>query len=108
MKVSAMRFMLSTVAALAVTGLVNASADEAKSDVTVLTTETFKEWTAAQDLALIEFYAPWCGHCKTLAPEYEKAATILKDENISLAKVDCTTEQALCEEMEIPGFPTLK
>ncbi|KAJ2754490.1 protein disulfide-isomerase precursor [Coemansia pectinata] len=108
MKVSVMRFMLSTVAALAVTGVVSASTDEAKSDVTVLTTETFKEWTAAQDLALIEFYAPWCGHCKTLAPEYEKAATILKDENISLAKVDCTTAQALCEEMEIPGFPTLK
>ncbi|KAJ2047858.1 protein disulfide-isomerase precursor [Coemansia sp. S16] len=108
MKVSVMRFMLSTVAALAVTGVVSASADEEKSDVTVLTTETFKEWTAAQDLALIEFYAPWCGHCKSLAPEYEKAATILKDENISLAKVDCTTAQALCEEMEIPGFPTLK
>ncbi|KAJ2508117.1 protein disulfide-isomerase precursor [Coemansia sp. RSA 2052] len=112
MKVSAMRFMLSAVAALAVTGFVAATAEEAeveaKSDVTVLTTETFKEWTAAQDLALIEFYAPWCGHCKTLAPEYEKAATILKDENISLAKVDCTTAQALCEEIEIPGFPTLK
>ncbi|KAJ2005782.1 protein disulfide-isomerase precursor [Coemansia sp. RSA 2322] len=111
MKVSVMRYILSTVAALAVTGLVVASDEskaDANSDVKVLTTETFKEWTAAQGLALIEFYAPWCGHCKILAPEYEKAATILKDENISLAKIDCTEAQALCEEMEIPGFPTLK
>ncbi|KAJ2900470.1 protein disulfide-isomerase precursor [Coemansia aciculifera] len=115
MKVSVMRIMLSAVAALAVTGFVSATTDgdeaqevDAKSDVVVLTTDTFKEWTAAQDLALIEFYAPWCGHCKSLAPEYEKAATILKDKNISLAKVDCTNAQALCEEMEIPGFPTLK
>ncbi|KAJ2314783.1 protein disulfide-isomerase precursor, partial [Coemansia sp. RSA 2704] len=106
MKVSAMRFMLSAVAALAISGA--SAAEDTKSDVKVLTTETFKEWTAAQKLALVEFYAPWCGHCKALAPEYEKAATALKDEEISLAKVDCTEEQALCEEMEIPGFPSLK
>ncbi|KAJ2231574.1 protein disulfide-isomerase precursor [Coemansia sp. RSA 485] len=109
MKVSAARFMLSTIAALAVTGLVHgASDDAADSDVKVLNTENFKEWTDAQEIALVEFYAPWCGHCKALAPEYEKAATALKDENISLAKVDCTEAQALCEEMQIPGFPTLK
>ncbi|KAJ2666566.1 protein disulfide-isomerase precursor [Coemansia sp. RSA 1199] len=108
MKVSAVRFMLSAVAALAVSGSVTATGEDAKSDVKVLTTENFKEWTAGQEMALVEFYAPWCGHCKSLAPEYEKAATTLKEENIGLAKVDCTEEQALCEEMEIPGFPTLK
>ncbi|KAJ2451161.1 protein disulfide-isomerase precursor [Coemansia sp. RSA 2336] len=100
MKVSAVRFMLSAVAVVA-------TAAAAESDVKVLTTDTFKEWTASQSLALVEFYAPWCGHCKALAPEYEQAATMLKPD-IGLAKVDCTEEQALCEEMEIPGFPTLK
>ncbi|ORX71356.1 protein disulfide isomerase [Linderina pennispora] len=110
MKVNPMRFLLSTVAAFAFTGMAAAAdkADAADSDVHVLTTDTFKEWTAAQKLALVEFYAPWCGHCKALAPEYEKAATTLKKEDISLAKVDCTEEQGLCEELEIAGFPTLK
>ncbi|KAJ1960450.1 protein disulfide-isomerase precursor [Dipsacomyces acuminosporus] len=110
MKVNAMRFMLSTVAAMAVTAVASesSSSETAESDVKVLNTENFKEWTAAQELALIEFYAPWCGHCKQLAPHYEKAATTLKEDKIALAKVDCTEEQALCEEMQVPGFPTLK
>ncbi|KAJ2513808.1 protein disulfide-isomerase precursor [Coemansia sp. RSA 1939] len=109
MRISAVRFMLYTVAAFAASGsFAYAEEDAGSSDVVVLNTDNFKEWVAGQNLALVEFYAPWCGHCKSLAPIYEKVATTLKDEGISLAKVDCTEEQSLCEEMQIPGFPSLK
>ena len=54
-----------------------------------------------------------CGHCKKLAPEYEKAAEIMKDADppVVLAKTDCTIETnkaGICAEMEVKGFPTLK
>ncbi|KAJ3046905.1 protein disulfide-isomerase precursor [Rhizophlyctis rosea] len=45
---------------------------------------------------------------KALAPEYEKAATELKSDDIPIAKVDCTVETEICEEHKIQGFPTLK
>ncbi|EXX78145.1 protein disulfide isomerase PDI1 [Rhizophagus irregularis DAOM 197198w] len=79
-----------------------------ESDVISLTKDTFKTIVEPEKLILIEFFAPWCGHCKALAPEYEEAATALKAENIKLAKVDCTAETELCAEHEIKGYPTLK
>jgi len=56
---------------------------------------------------LIEFYAPWCGHCKALEPEYEKAATALKGVS-HLAKIDADKYRKTAESFEIQGFPTLK
>lgn len=81
---------------------------ETPSDVISLTKDTFNDFLADHELVLAEFFAPWCGHCKALAPKYEEAATELKAKNIPLVKVDCTTEEDVCSEQEVTGYPTLK
>ncbi|CAM8995890.1 unnamed protein product [Rhodiola kirilowii] len=62
------------------------------------------------DYILIDFYAPWCGHCKRLAPELDAAAPILSGlkEPVVIAKVDADKYSSLAYKHEIDGYPTLK
>jgi len=61
----------------------------------------------ADELWLVEFYAPWCGHCKALAPEWEKAATALKG-IIKIGAVDMTEHEEVGRPYDVKGFPTIK
>ena len=79
-----------------------------EKDVIILTDSTFDKAIEKYEYLLVLFYAPWCGHCKKFHPEYEKAATTLRKENLYLAKVDATVEKKLAEKFEIQGFPTVK
>ena len=100
--------VLSLLGATAVVSAAEPAADAPESDVIALTTDTFNDFVKEHDLVLAEFYAPWCGHCKALAPKYEAAAADLKSKNIPLVKVDCTAEEELCRTYEVDGYPTLK
>ncbi|KAE8618061.1 hypothetical protein XENTR_v10009261 [Xenopus tropicalis] len=86
---------------------VTAGTQAAGSDVLDLTDDNFESTVSQHSILLVEFFAPWCGHCKKLAPEYEIAATKLKG-TLSLAKVDCTANSNTCNKYGVSGYPTLK
>jgi thiol-disulfide isomerase/thioredoxin len=58
-------------------------------------------------LSLVEFYAPWCKHCKKIAPELDEAAKELRVDRIPIVKVDGTVEKELSDEYGVKGWPTL-
>jgi len=66
-----------------------------------------KEVMKSDNVWIVEFYAPWCGHCQRLTPEYKKAATALKGV-VKLGAVNADEHRSLGGQYGIQGFPTLK
>ncbi|KAI6649636.1 Protein disulfide-isomerase 2-like isoform X3 [Oopsacas minuta] len=80
-----------------------------EDNVLILTENNFNEALEKHNQILVEFYAPWCGHCKKFAPEYSQAAAKLKEtgSEIRLGKVDASVYEDLAVSWDIKGFPTL-
>jgi thioredoxin 1 len=70
-----------------------------------LTAATFEETVKSDDIVLVDFWADWCGPCKSFAPTYEQASTTHED--VVFGKVDTEAEQALAAGFGITSIPTL-
>jgi len=82
--------------------------DTDAGDVVVLDDENFdKTVMNSDDIWLIEFYAPWCGHCKTLAPKWKKVATKLLGK-VKLAKLDAEKNRVTAARFSVSSYPTIK
>ena len=72
-----------------------------------LTAQTFESHASKSDIPLlVDFWAPWCGPCKAMAPQFEKAAGTLEPQ-VRLAKVNTDDEQELAGRFRIQGIPTM-
>jgi thioredoxin len=73
--------------------------------VTHLTEDTFDAALAAGGLTVIDFWASWCGPCRAMAPQFERAATLRP--GYHFAKVDVDAQPALAQRYGIQAIPTL-
>ncbi|KXS20406.1 hypothetical protein M427DRAFT_66424 [Gonapodya prolifera JEL478] len=102
--------LLSTVVTFIAFATAVAALYDRDSDVRVVTAKNFQEEVfGTETVVLAEFFAPWCGHCQRLVPEYKKAAKSLKG-LVKVVAIDCDddAQKPLCGAQQIKGFPTIK
>ena len=84
-------------------------ADDAEG-VSVLNNDNFDEFVKKHNHVFVKFFAPWCGHCKKMAPAYAAMATKFNEagKDVVIAEVDCTVHNDACAKFGVRGYPTLK
>jgi len=85
-----------------------ASLSTAFGSSVVLTQSNYEDETNGK-MVFIKFFAPWCGHCKSLAPKWtDMASELVGNPTVLVGEIDCDDENDLCEDHDIEGFPTIK
>ena len=103
------------VALLGVAALARAAFYPADGPVATLDPYNFDAFVEAVPLTIVEFYAPWCGHCKKLEPQWKTANRLLDEAReddaelgAQLAVVDAIAEKALADRFGVRGYPAIK
>ncbi|XP_019526297.3 thioredoxin domain-containing protein 5 homolog isoform X1 [Aedes albopictus] len=100
--------LVAAVGCLLSAGLVRAHDEDTAS--VALTKDTFQSEIDGSNY-FVMFFAPWCGHCKKLAPTWAKLAESSNEDSalsVKIGRVDCTTDGDLCSDQDVTGYPTLK
>ncbi|KAH8804742.1 thioredoxin-like protein [Xylogone sp. PMI_703] len=72
-----------------------------------LTAESFQDLvTMTQEPWFVKFYAPWCGHCQALAPNWVQLGKEMKG-RLNVGEVNCEVEKALCKDVRVRAYPTI-
>lgn len=104
-------YLVISVATLLVVGSVYGASNTEDNAVIVLAKDNVTLLNSGK--WMVEFYAPWCGHCKKLQPIYDKLASAslsdqYKSQNVQVAKMDCAAHSALCKSsFNVNSYPTL-
>lgn len=105
-----MKFLAFPISLILAAAFVAAEDTPTTSAVVQLNESNIHSFIKENESVLLKFYAPWCMHCQSLAPEYEKAANLLREEGspIILAEINCDGAPGISQEFKIEGYPTLK
>ena len=79
-------------------------------EVVKLTKDNFESFITDNKYVFVKFFAPWCGHCKSMAPSYIQLATRMneKEDGIPITEVDATENTELAAKYGVEGYPALK